>query len=109
MDLPSADPSFDWGENHCGSEMTASFQPAESGRWQEMYAHFTRGAPLIIKAGLAAAWGRGKIGGRKPFPPDAPQVIFARKPHHPKSVRVFEICKDPANVEDDALPISEYG
>lgn len=40
------------------------------------------------KAGLAAARVRGKIGGRKPIPPDTPRVVLAKKLHRDKSVRI---------------------
>lgn len=45
------------------------------------------------KAGLAAARARGKVGGRRPLPPDTPRVILAKRLHRDKSVRLEDICK----------------
>ena len=44
------------------------------------------------KAGLAAARARGKVGGRKPINPTAPQVVLAKKLYADKSVKIEDIC-----------------
>lgn len=43
-------------------------------------------------AGLAAARARGKVGGRKPMSPTAPQVVLAKKLYDDKSVMIEDIC-----------------
>lgn len=45
------------------------------------------------KAGLAAARARGKVGGRRPLPPDTPRVVLAKKLHKDKSVSIEDICR----------------
>jgi DNA invertase Pin-like site-specific DNA recombinase len=43
-------------------------------------------------AGLSAARARGKLGGRKPVPPDDPKVRAAKKLHADKSMSIRDIC-----------------
>jgi len=43
-------------------------------------------------AGLSAARARGKLGGRKPMPPDAPKVRSAKKLYKDRSMSISDIC-----------------
>ena len=43
-------------------------------------------------AGLSAARARGKLGGRKPMPPDHPKVLSAKKLHAEKTISIRDIC-----------------
>ncbi len=43
-------------------------------------------------ADLSAARARGKLGGRKSIPPDAPKVRSAKKLHKDKSMSTIDIC-----------------
>src|SRR5215813_5822575 len=45
------------------------------------------------RAGLSAAWARGRKGGRKPLPPTAPKVLTAKKMYQDRSVEIRDICQ----------------
>ena len=44
-------------------------------------------------AGLAAARARGRLGGRRPIPADAPRVVTAKRLHQDQCLSINEICK----------------
>ena len=44
-------------------------------------------------AGLAAAWARGRLGGRKPISPDDPRVVSAKQLHKDRSLSINQICE----------------
>src|SRR5215813_15264675 len=45
------------------------------------------------RAGLSAAWARGRKGGRKPLPPTAPKVLTAKKMYQDRSVEIRDSCQ----------------
>ena len=45
------------------------------------------------QAGLAAARARGRLGGRRPIPPDDPRVVTAKRLHKDRGLSIDQICK----------------
>ena len=46
----------------------------------------------LTHAGLAAAWARGRLGGRKPVRADDPRVVTAKRLHKDRSLSIDQIC-----------------
>ena len=45
------------------------------------------------RAGLAAAWARGRVGGRKPIGPENPRVVTVKRLHKDRSPSIDHICR----------------